>query len=56
MATQKTSKKATLTRKQAIVAARKAQKHYKGRAAKKSSTWQKGGKQWLRVLGHFGAV
>lgn len=56
MATQKTSKKATLTRKRAIVAARKAQKRYKGLAAKKSPTWQKGGKQWQRVLGHFGAM
>lgn len=56
MATQGTSRKATLTRKRALAAARKAQKHYKGRAAKKSSTWQKGGKQWQRVLGHFGVV
>jgi hypothetical protein len=54
MATTKPSaKKVILTRKRAALAAKKAKQHY-ARAGKKTRTWEKGGKQWSRVLGHFG--
>jgi hypothetical protein len=55
MATAKTSsKKVVLTRKRATLAAKRAQKRYKAQSGKKTAAWQKGGKQWSRVLGHFG--
>jgi len=54
MASAKTaSKKVTLTRKRATLAAKQAQKRY-ARVGKKTAAWKKGGKQWSRVLGHFG--
>jgi hypothetical protein len=54
MATAKaTRKKSVLTRKDAVVAAKKARKHYE-RTPNKDHAWEKGGKKWSRVLGHFG--
>ncbi len=47
-------KKPSLTRKRAVSAAKKARKHYQAKTRTKSRAWQAGGKQWARVLGHFG--
>ncbi len=49
----KKSKKPSLTRKQALAAALAAKEIF----AKKReipATWKKGGREWMRVLGHFG--
>jgi len=48
------AKKKVLSRKRAVVAAKKAQRHYKMLASRKTDAWEKGGSQWSRVLGHFG--
>lgn len=52
--TKTTRKQPALTRKRAVSAAKKAREHYKAKAANKSQAWKAGGKQWARVLGHFG--
>lgn len=54
-ATKRTSKKPTLTRKSAMLAAKKAQEHFKATERKKTAAWKKGGREWSRVLGHFGS-
>ena len=49
----KNIKKSSLTKKQALVAAKVAKEIF----AKKREipeTWKKGGREWTRVLGHFG--
>ena len=46
-------KKTGVTPKRAYLVAKKAQKRFKGRVSK-SRAWQKGGKEYSRVLGHFG--
>lgn len=46
-------KKSTVSRKSAVVAAKKAQKRF-GNWTPKSGTWQKGGKEYSKLLGHFG--
>ena len=55
MATIKAStKRVTLTRTRAKSAAKKARKHFESHPAKTPTAWKKGGKEWSRVLGHFG--
>lgn len=55
-ATRKTStkKRATLSRKKAHSAAKAAKRAYAKKATKRPAGWKKGGKEWSRVLGHFG--
>lgn len=53
-ASKNTAKKVILTRKRAVTAAKRARKHYQAKSVKKPRAWEKGGKQWARVLGHFG--
>ena len=48
------SKKVIVTRKWATLAAKKARDRDKKRVSTKTPAWEKGGKQWARVLGHFG--
>ena len=40
--------------KRVLAAVRKAKKHYAGVRAKRSAAWKKGGREYARVLGHFG--
>jgi hypothetical protein len=47
-------KKAKFTKASAKRAVRKAKKAYAG--SKAPASWQPGGKEWSRVLGHFGAA
>jgi hypothetical protein len=49
------SKKVIVTRQRATLAAKKARDRDETRVSTKTSAWEKGGKQWARVLGHFGA-
>jgi hypothetical protein len=49
-----TGKKVVVTPGKAAVAARRARKHYAAKKAEPSPAWRKGGKQWSRVMGHFG--
>jgi hypothetical protein len=55
----KSSSRAThrtgLTRARAKRAVRKIGKQFETRTDKTPAAWQKGGKEWSRVLGHFGA-
>jgi hypothetical protein len=47
-------KKATLSKKKAYRAAKAAKRAYAKKAAKRPAGWKKGGREWSRVLGHFG--
>ena len=49
----KVTKKPALTGKKARSAAKAAKKAYAKKSAK-SAAWKKGGREWSRVLGHFG--
>lgn len=51
--TGKVAKKSTLTGKKARSAAKAAKKAYSNKASRPAS-WKKGGREWSRVLGHFG--
>ena len=55
-ATRKTAtrKNATLSRKKAHSAAKAAKRAYAKKSTKRSAGWKKGGKEWSRVMGHFG--
>jgi len=46
--------KATLSKKKAYQAAKVAKRAYAKKAAKRPASWKKGGREWSRVLGHFG--
>ena len=47
--------KKSITKKSAKSAAKRAQRRFgKLSAGPKASTWKKGGKQWSKVMGHFG--
>ena len=48
------AKKATLSKKKAYGAAEVAKRAYAKKAAKRPASWKKGGREWSRVLGHFG--
>jgi hypothetical protein len=47
-------KKASVSKKKAYSAAKTAKRAYAKKAAKRPASWEKGGKEWSRVLGHFG--
>ena len=47
-------KKSMLTRKKARVAAKAAKKAYANKIETRPAEWKKGGREWSRVLGHFG--
>ena len=49
----KVTKKSSLTGKKARSAAKAAKKAYAKKAVR-SAAWKKGGREWSRVLGHFG--
>jgi hypothetical protein len=51
--TRKAAKRSTLTVKKARVAARAAKKRYANKRAH-SASWKRGGREWSKVLGHFG--
>jgi hypothetical protein len=51
---EKNVKKSVLTGKRALMAAKAVKKAYADKFADRSPAWKKGGRQWLRVLGHFG--
>lgn len=51
--TRKVAKKSSLTGKKARSAAKAAKKAYAKKPAR-SAAWKKGGREWSRVLGHFG--
>ncbi len=53
-ATRQSKNKSTLTSKKARVAAKAAKEAYGSRAKNRSAAWKKGGREWSRVLGHFG--
>lgn len=44
----------TFTKAKAKKAATAAKKFYSGKASKSPTVWKKGGREWSRVLGHFG--
>lgn len=48
------TKKRSLSKKKAHSAAKEAKRAYAKKAAKRPASWRKGGKEWSRVLGHFG--
>jgi hypothetical protein len=50
----KSARKSVLTGKKALVAAKAAKKAYANKAASQPTAWKKGGREWSRVLGHFG--
>ncbi len=43
-----------LTRKEARTAAEKAREHFATHPITGRQAWQKGGREWDRILGHFG--
>ena len=47
-------KRTTLSRKKALAAAKAAKKAYADKAGNRPRAWKKGGREWSRVLGHFG--
>ena len=49
----KVAKKSVLTGKKARSAAKAAKKAYSKKASRPAS-WKKGGREWSKVLGHFG--
>lgn len=51
--TGRVAKKSTLTGKKARSAAKAAKKAYSNKESRPAS-WKKGGREWSRVLGHFG--
>mgnify|MGYP001347424367 CR=1 FL=1 len=53
---EKSMKKSVLTGKRALMAAKAAKKAYGDKVADRPPAWKKGGRQWLRVLGHFGLL
>lgn len=54
-APRKSSRKRVLTRARAKKAAKAAKKAYAKGPAPRSVAWKKGGREWVRVLGHFGS-
>lgn len=50
----KSARKSVLTRKKALAAAKAAKKAFANKASGQSAAWKKGGREWSRVLGHFG--
>ncbi len=48
------AKKSTLTPKKARVAAKAAKKAFADKFETRRAAWKKGGREWSRVLGHFG--
>ena len=52
-ANRKVVKKSSLTGKKARSAAEAAKRAYANKATR-SAAWKKGGREWSRVLGHFG--
>ena len=48
------AKKAILSKKKAYKAAKVAKNAYAKKPAKRPAGWKKGGREWSRVLGHFG--
>jgi hypothetical protein len=53
-ATAKVVKRTTLSKKKALSAVKAAKKAYAGKVGNRPQTWRKGGREWSRVLGHFG--
>jgi hypothetical protein len=47
-------KRTTFSRKKALAAVKAAKKAYAGRVGNRPRAWKKGGREWSRVLGHFG--
>jgi hypothetical protein len=47
-------KRPTLSRKKALAAAKAAKKAYADKVGNRPRAWKKGGREWSRVLGHFG--
>lgn len=48
------AKKVTFTKKKAMAAVKAAKEAYAKKPIGQSAAWKKGGREWLRVLGHFG--
>jgi hypothetical protein len=48
------AQKRVVTKKRATLAAKKAKKRYSAPQDKRPAAWRKGGREWTRVLGHFG--
>jgi hypothetical protein len=53
-APRKKAAKRKVTKSRAKSAAKKAGKRYPGNERALPASWSKGGKEWTRVLGHFG--
>jgi hypothetical protein len=47
-------KKTKITQKKARTAARAAKKVFGSKISKRPAAWKRGGREWTRVLGHFG--
>jgi len=47
-------KRTTLSRKKALAAVKAAKKAYADKVGSRPRAWKKGGREWSRVLGHFG--
>jgi hypothetical protein len=50
------AKKTKITQKKARTAARAAKKVFALKVAKRPAAWKRGGREWTRVLGHFGTA
>lgn len=50
----KAVKRTALSKKKAYKAAKVAKRAYAKKAAMRPAAWKKGGREWFRVLGHFG--
>lgn len=50
------AKRGTLSKRRASKAAKAAKRAYAKKGAKRPASWKKGGREWSRVLGHFGMM
>jgi hypothetical protein len=50
------SKKSVFTTQKARTAVKAAKKKYANKPVRRAKSWKKGGREWSRVLGHFGVV
>ena len=48
-------KKSVLTRKKALAAAKAVKREFANKPGGMPAAWKKGGREWARVLSHFGA-
>ena len=53
---QHASKKSSVSKASALKAAAKAKEVFAGKGSKTPRSWERGGREWSRALGHFGVA